>query len=343
MSRVSTNRIAPALERGLDFLARRQHADGNFPILVSSDPEMKKDLEQDSAHFATCLILYCLGFIRDERIDSMINAGCRSLASGMEGAGYWRFWPRHHHFYRYIPHDTDDTAFASFLLKKYRSDFEGGNRSVLLLNRDPRGLFYTWIFPRFRTLFHPATWTLPWRDWLGRILYIPAWRQTEAAPDDVDAAVNANALLYLREGGHVQPVAAWLENVIRCRTEPIPDKWYADPAVYYMISRARFEGVTELQSLEQVLGARISEEHEKNIETQPPLTQALIACSLMNISARGHPLLPKIMDALLDAQDPEGAWPTSPIFWGGPKRLRCWGSQEVSTALALEALARYEN
>jgi len=44
---------------------------------------------------------------------------------------------------------------------------------------------------------------------------------------------------------------------------------------------------------------------------------------------------------VLNAQSSKGFWERRILYYGGPKKLIGWGSEELTTAFCLEALARY--
>ena len=81
------------------------------------------------------------------------------------------------------------------------------------------------------------------------------------------------------------------------------------------------------------------------------LQAALALCSLLRW---GHAAPPRLLGLLLDAQRPDGAWPRAALYHGGRRRRRDgsfeaphpdtphWGSEALTTAFALEALARLE-
>ena len=51
-----------------------------------------------------------------------------------------------------------------------------------------------------------------------------------------------------------------------------------------------------------------------------------------------------IVSETWDAQgEAPGHWPRWLLYYGGPKLLLGWGSEEMTTGFCLEALARYQN
>jgi hypothetical protein len=239
----------------------------------------------------------------------------------MQPRGLWKHWPRSHPHHRELPPDLDDTSCASAALMQAGRTFPD-NRELLLANRNAQGLFYTWKLTaaQFR---HPlALWLF--------------FRRTSAKPFDVDAVVNANALHYL---GAIPEVIEYLLRVLREHRESVCDKWHDNPfVVWYFFSRA-------LHPVAPEAGEII----EKKLAAATPanaLERALAACSLLYWNRAAD------VDALLELQLESGAWPAAPLYHGGRTRRRDgsfaevhpdtprWGSEELTTAFCIEALAR---
>jgi hypothetical protein len=66
---------------------------------------------------------------------------------------------------------------------------------------------------------------------------------------------------------------------------------------------------------------------------------ALAVSSLLNFN-HTCPEIGLAVDFLLRSQNESGNWPRWVFYYGGPKRLSTWGSEELTTALCLEALSR---
>ena len=168
------------------------------------------------------------------------------------------------------------------------------------------------------------------------------FRLTSAKPGDIDACVNANTLHHLGRFPGDEAVAAWLVEVLRRGLERQCDKWYPNPfVVRYFLSRALAPRTPEA-------GPLVVE--RTNCEApQNALEQALAACALLDWSA--DPSAP--VQALLASQAPDGSWPRAALYHGGRTRLRSggfaephpdtprWGSEAITTAFAVEALARW--
>jgi hypothetical protein len=305
-----------SLARAIAFLERRQLPTGELPVLRSGQPE--------PSVFPTALAAHALSFapgaaaIRERALDF--------LAAEMDAPGLWRHWSRVHPQWRQIPPDLDDTSCTSAALVR------GGrtvpdNRALLLANRNRRGLFYTWKFTAAQYR-HPLV--------LAGFFY-----QTVCRPFDLDAVVNANVLHYLGERPETRPVIDHLLGILRADREASCDKWYYNPfVVWYFFSRA-------LQDVAPQAGLLIEAKLAAAVPTDA-LDLALAACTLLSWNR-----IPAI-DALLAAQLDSGGWPAAPVYHGG--RLRrwngsyalphpdspSWGSEELTTAFCVEALARWK-
>jgi hypothetical protein len=204
-----------------------------------------------------------------------------------------------------------------------------GNRRLLLANRDPRGLFFSWISVRARWVPNAAWWTISLKHLLLHPFpSIAFYYVTPSERDDVDAVVNSNTLFYLGRSPDTEPVVSLLTRVLAEERETSCDKWYDSPfVVWYFFSRV-------LRSSGEDAGALIL---RRLASTAPetPLHHALAICVQLDWNERPHD---DAIRALLDAQLPSGGWPLAPFYKGG--RVR-WGSEELTTGFCLEALSRW--
>jgi hypothetical protein len=168
------------------------------------------------------------------------------------------------------------------------------------------------------------------------------WRSVEASRADVDGVVNANVLYYLGDIAETQPVIAFLLRIIAERREGKCDLWYLDPFfVYYAFTRCYHAGITKLEPLRQPIIDRILAQARPDGRLGDTLADTAWAmCSLLNLRTY-PPALGPAVQYILQAQGPAGEWPRWLLYYGGPKKLVGWGSEEMTTAYCLEALARY--
>src|SRR5207249_106686 len=124
---------------------------GEFKVYVSPDLNLERDCVFDPSVFPTALIAYALGFADAPEVEDILDNALSFLLDEMEGPGLWRYWTKQHSSHSTIPPDLDDTACASFVLRRHRLPFPS-NESLIFANRTRQGLFYTWV---------TARWSLP--------------------------------------------------------------------------------------------------------------------------------------------------------------------------------------
>jgi len=328
-----------AARRGIAYLASVQGPDGEFPVLASTDPTLATGATPDPSIFPTALVTRSLSF-HPEAAEPR-RRGLAFLAREMDRHGLWRHWTRQHPHHRQLPPDLDDTSCASLALAEAGESFPD-NRALLLANRDPRGLFYTWLSPRF--------------GWTGRrhlavtlrqLAHAPTlwlfFRRTSAAPRDVDAVVNANALLYLGRFPGEEAVADFLAAAVEQDREADCDKWYDNRFVlWYFLSRAL--AGRSARGISLIL-AKLRSARPSNA-----LEAALAACATLSCGERPDEAA---IGGLLSLQRPDGAWPRGALYHGGRARLAGggfaephpdtprWGSEALTTGFCVEALSRW--
>jgi hypothetical protein len=336
------DRVQQALARGLHFLHKRQLPHGEFRMYRARamNGGLADERQFDSTPFVTAMIVYSLGFLRTDQARAVREKALGFLRAEMEGPGLWRYWTAKHPGHRQIPVDLDDTCSASFVLRQNGVPVPA-NEHLIATNRTPGGLFYTWLLLRRGVRRKPAAWWALRRDLLRFRLRRRFWRTTEARPDDVDGVVNANVLLYLGENETTAPVVEYLLRVLAEGREDICDKWYINKfSFYYAVSRACFRGVAGLGAARPTVLDRLARAAADEGGFGNALDTALAACRLLNLDGPAA-LVGGAVARLVTWQGEDGAWPTHPMYWGGSKRYYGWGSEELTTALCVEALARY--
>jgi hypothetical protein len=331
--------VGEALSRAVAFLGRAQLPSGEFPVYATTDPTLAERAELDPSIFPTALAAQSLGFHPDAA--PLAARACRFLRDEMDRHGLWRHWIRDHPHYPSLPPDLDDTSCASAALAGAGRGFPD-NRGLLLANRARDGRFLTWMVPRPR-------WTggRHMRLVLRQLRHLPTlvmfFRLTSAKPYDIDACVNANTLRYLGRFEGEEKVVDWLVAVLRAGAERQCDKWYENPfVVRYFLSRALAGRAPEAREL--VLVRTLAEPATNDLE------RALAACTLLDWGEEPSTQIA----ALLAAQGTDGSWRRAALYHGGRARLRTggfaephpdtprWGSEAITTAFAVEALARWQ-
>jgi hypothetical protein len=309
--------IRRAIEKGIAFLESAQLPSGEIPIETSPTPEMSGECVRDPVVFPAALAARALSItpsaarVRSRAVEFLLRE--------MEPDGLWRYPSSEHPGHDYIPLDVDDTSIASAALAAAERRFPN-NRALLLANRARRGLFKTWIV---RWWPHPRKTYRFFRD-------------STAELGDVDAVINANVVIYLGMCEETRPAIAHMLAVLRANGEMMSTKWYESRfTVWYFFSHA-------LREIAPEAGEMIV----RRIETATPrnaLDLALAASALL-LWNRAPDVQP-----LINAQLPSGAWPRAGFYHAGLKRISpnefqptppWWGSEALTTVLAVEALSR---
>jgi hypothetical protein len=295
-------------------------------------------LHPDPCVFPTALAANALGHVPGA--SALVERAVRFLVEQRNPRGVWHHWRRDHSNFTGLPPDLDDTSCASEILARHGVSGTA-DRRIFLENRNPQGLFYTWILPRLRWTSAPHR-----RVALDQLRLIlrqgPFFHNMSASANDVDAVVNANCLNALGSFRGDAIVIDHLLGVLRSGNEIRCDKWYDNPfVVWYFFSRVLCERVPEAADL--ILRRMAS------VEPDGPFEIALATASRLSCKQRPDDAW---IARLLDAQLPSGAWPCTAIYLGGrarrpdgwfgepPPGTPYWGSEALTTAFCLQALAQ---
>ena len=175
---------------GIAFLRQRQKSDGSFAVYQSGDFTFQRNCTEPFTSFGAAMIAHCLGHVGGSDAQAIIDRSVVLFLSEMR-SGVWRYWLRTNLWYKNIPPDVDSTSCISMVLKTQGVAFPD-NKSILMLNRDRAGLFYTWIRPRLRLTCNAMYWRIFMQQILQPFRTRLYWRLFSAAPDDRDGLVNAN-------------------------------------------------------------------------------------------------------------------------------------------------------
>lgn len=337
----AVDEVDAAVGRALGFLHRSQLPSGEFRSYLSTDHALERDRVFDSSPFPTALIAYSLGFTGSPLAREMLDRAVRFFLAEMEGPGMWRYWTRQHPHHSVIPADLDDVACVSYVLRREGAAFPA-NDGLLLANRDGRGLFQTWIVPRFPAPLSRAWWRVALWQWANPAKAYYFWKLNECDRDDVDCVVNANVLFYLGEGPGTAAVAGYLADVFRSGREACCDKWHLNRFTFqYVVARCFDAGAAALGSIRDQAVARIAAAANPDGSIgESELETALAACALLSWRS-APPELERAVRFLLAAQRPEGDWRATSLYFGGPRKYFGWGSEELTTGFCVEALARF--
>lgn len=332
-----------SIDNGIKYLIEHQIPNGQFITYACSDPALQKELMPDSNNFITACIGHSLLQIDHGMIDGIVQKSLNFLSYQSTTGGTWGFFTKDHLYHNIAPIDVDDSCCISAL---YR-DFSGKNsmewnKKTILSNRAPNGLFYSWFIPRFRVVKNKSYWKLVLRRLKMPVHHFIFWRSVEATRNDIDGVVNANALYYFGDIPEMAPVIKFLIEIIENEKEENCDLWYLDALiVYYFFTRNYHKGIKALEPIVEPIKARtLAKQQDDGSFGKSVLETSCAVSTLLNIGYTG-PEVDKAIKYIQNTQHENGSWQRWAAFYGGPKRLRSYGSEELTTGFCLEALGRY--
>ncbi|MET4107520.1 hypothetical protein [Hymenobacter sp. UYP22] len=338
------NQLQQAVQRAVSYLRQRQSADGQFVSYCALDLPMQGWRYTDSAVFPTALVAHSLLHVpASAETDLILTRATDFFRNQMNHGGLWNHFTNIHHLRHLCPLDIDDTACVSAILQARGVNCPvPTNKPLILANRNSKGLFYSWFLLRPRWVANRTFWRVAAQELLHPLKSILFWYGVEAKRNDVDAVVNANALYYLGAIPETQAVISFLLRVIANEEEGTCDLWYLDIFfVYYSFTRCYYAGITQLEPLRQPIITRILAQAQPDGRLGKTLVDtAWAVCTLINLQCYPPELEPAV-SYILQAQEVTGEWPRWLVYYGGPKRLLGWGSEEITTAFCMEALTRY--
>ena len=340
-----SNNLDQAINRGVQYLYHHQFPNGEFCAYVANDAPMQLWTATDSTVFPTALISAALLSLEElPKVDEILKKATFFFECQMHKGGVWNHFTNRHSLRALCPFDVDDTACVSAVFRDRGINWPlPSNVPLLLANRSSNGLFYTWYVLRFRWIQNRTYWRICLKEALHPVKSFFFWRTGEARRADIDAVVNANVLYYLGESQHTKPIIQYLIRIIEEHREDNCDTWYRNPyAVYYFMSRNHYVGCHGLDPIKAPIIERILQSAKPDGSLgENLLDTALAACTLLNF--RHHsPMLKQAIQHLISKQRDTGEWERWILYWGGPKLLLGWGSEELTSAFCLEALSRYQ-
>lgn len=330
-----------AILKGVDYLEDHQYPNGEFCCYIGDEEDMKMCVTQSNI-FPTSLIAYSLLQLKAlPVVNELLDKAAAFLQYQVMRGGVWNNFTILNPLFPICPPDVDNTVCASNVLRSLQKSYPP-NEELILANRSKSGLLYTWY--TFRPFFVPIKdyWLLTLRALKHPVSSFLFWTRTEASRYDIDAVVNANVLFHLGYSPQTAAIVPYLLNIIATEKEADCDLWYRNPfTVYYFISRLYKKGLKEMDPTKPLMIDRILKSaHPDGSFGTSFLDTALGIIVLLNA---GHDT-PKIADAvefLISKQKRSGGWPRWAVYYGGPKKRLCYGSEELSTGFCLEALALY--
>jgi hypothetical protein len=313
-----------AIAAGLRFLTLSQQPNGSFLsdwYRVAGDEVV--DVRPENSFFQTAFIGSVLMGVAGAQ--EIVRGVTRFADERREAGSVWRYLLTEHPGSPQMAPDVDDTALAAMLLREAGRPVREANAAILS-NRDGKGRFYTWI-----TVLGSG-WRSPVRV---RILIdrrsqlrdvVAGFKNDNQRVRDLDAGVNANVVLYL---GRCRGTERAVDFLIDVATRGvIADRWYQDPfMLWYLISRA-------LRRHEINAGAVLLQHLNSSRPTSPMQLAQATSIAL----DWGQAVPEEWISGLLRSQSTHGGWERIPVYSVKDER---WGSEATTTALCVEALARW--
>lgn len=306
-----------AMDKGIDFLYHAQLPSGEFSTSCSMTGSSSCTIR--SSPFITSFVLYSLRNIKNVKADAIREKALHFLYGLQENGGIWGFTRE---LGDTVPQDVDDTSVASFALADAHIAFQD-NTEAILDNRDETGIFKTWFVKN--------------KDAYGKY-----------EKDRNDCVVNADTALYLSKTSLnkkdiISPVCGYINNAIAAGNACAV--YYPSPlTLYYTSARAYENGIACLGDEKVVIVQNILKTFDTKHDTfGSDLDNALALDSLLAFGYRGVEV-EKGMMSLLKNQQQDGSWKEDTFFtYSFDKGDSKMFARELTTALAVEASARYQN
>jgi len=301
-----------AEEKAVLFLEKSQLPSGEFATYASPKEGMG-DSVYNTSPFITSFVAHALSSANQTgKAGEMKHRAAEFIKSQKKEGATWNFWGLNEKgLYPEPPDDLDDTSCAAAVLvengESIQVDFEE--------YRAENGAFFTWFAER---------------------------------ENDIDCVVNANILFfYALQGKEDSRLCSYLNEAVESQgylecTNYYPVSRFAFP---YAISRAFADANASCieHSLPRLQSFLLS--RQENGVWGNDLDNALAVVSLLNLGFEGEELDKGIRN-IKSRQKQDGSW-ESQAFFTGPynckKTGQCtyFGSAELTTAISLEAIAKY--
>lgn len=305
-------KVRTAILQGTGFLVGQQLASGEFPTLRAQKEPMGEGTYIGSV-FVTSFVLHSLSFLRPSpQVEGMGDKAVEFLLSERDASGFWRFLGRN----PLLAPDLDSTCCVLASLWEWRTPLNYQELAERILDyRLDEGAFWTWVLDNKQG-------SLP-------------------ASNDIDWVVNANVVFYFSLMGQTLPqTQMYLEEVVRRNLFQGPSMHYCSPLAFvYCVSRAIADGSAHgLAKLMPAVTDYLAKSQGPEGGFGAPLEDALGTVALLNCGVPTNEV-EKAISRLLGKQLQNGGWEAAPFFREPAGHL--YGSPALTTALAVEALAKY--
>lgn len=339
------SKITQSIDKGVNYLYHHQLPNGEYIAYTSGDPAMLAWTFPDSTLFSTAIICHNLKYISNKQSEKIQHKAMMFLGGEKSKNGLWNHFTKLHIYKKVCPNDIDDTCCISSLYKDKGINFPNpSNIPLIMTNINKKGLFYSWFLFRIKLIRNKQILKIGLERLLNIVPNTFFWFKVEASKKDIDAVVNANALYYLGESKKTLPIIDLIINVITQEKEENCDLWYREPfIVYYFFSRNYYKGILKLEPIvEPIIKRLLSKVKPDGRIGDTILDTAWAICTILNFNYKCDELKHAV-DFLIKNQSENGCWPRWIAYWGGPQKLKGWGSEELTTGFCLEAIARYKD
>lgn len=304
--------LEAAIARGAAFLAGQQDRDGGFTSFSSSGLQKFEPELGCRTTFVPSLILLALAQTDTPDAVKVRRQAAQFLLREKSPRWSFNYWaidePERRE--RPYPDDLDDTFCALGALYSHDSPLinEAALASIVKLllatEQSVGGPYRTWLVPK----------------------------DSDAAWQDVDVAVNANIAYFLSLAGiDVPPLNDYIQLAIAENRLASPYYPSIEPILYY-VSRV-------CNSAQRPWLVQLAQQRLTSADTA--LNRALCICALLRLGEVTG--LEKAVADLLEAQSTDGSWPAAAFCLDPVRGGKTYynGSAALSTAFSIEALQRY--
>jgi len=306
--------LTSAIDNGLDYLAHVQRPGGEFETWTSPHLDFTEATPYPKSVYTTTFVMHALALLTPTpQIEQIQKRAADFLLAEQEDNGAWNYEGRGDHR---LPCDQDDTSCAIAALAQLDHQPELSFYALLWQNESaPGGPYYTWIG-------------------------INDLKEDQRARH-VDSLVNANilfcaGLLNLSLPGTIY----YLEQVIQAEAYDSESLFTPTPhLLIYALSRAYADGnVSKLDKTMSIMQDYVLTKLPPPHAETSAFKLACLAVSLLNMKVPSILIRPYLVP-LLSMQQADGNWPVDAAYHGFPPNYD--GSPALTTALAVEALAKY--
>lgn len=319
-----------ATDRAIDALQDGQLDYGEFPTSHCENFPLTKKCVKESSPFISAVVVNALHKVDDPRVKQMKKKATSFFVEEQKD-GLWSFWTSRHPRIAQdnLPPDLDDTSGVGFALESNNVSYKDASK-IIKANKSAEGIYLTWI-SREKDKSYSCCMMLNGLRW--------------PVPNDIDCVVNASIMRWY--GKEEPKVCDFVNKSILTEKEdpPVCSKWYPSRlALYYTASRAYLEGIKCLgKHKDAIIKATLSYWDGDSFGND--LHTALAVNTLIAYGYKGSEV-DTALDRLVERQKADGSWQKWTYFRGNDsgflgeaeEKMWAWGSKELTTAVAIEAL-----